>query len=521
MPPELPDDLTSAVARVLSVLRREIERDEEFRRALRGLGEMLVELAADTDEPRAAAPVLEPVVEPKTKTKTKTPVVETTLEIGDAVHTMFVPDSGTAAPPPALPRERGAQPASPALPPVDMRSIVKRCGLKARSCRWAIDRRGRVAANADCNQAIAPTDKELMDIARDLPNCYVWMLDPYGPQADDDELAVIAECYDNLAQAAETAEHFIENDERDEPPDEDLVQIIATIQSALRRVLEVAIDREDLDQREMFRWLRDLTQEHGIPIRQHMRLNDPADPASWDQYRDDLFGWIEQRESRELRQRKRQQLVSRIRYHVKRLIDGPDVASPHDWERILETTADWTDAGFPASNKDLCAELARLEALEFPDDLDMPPAAEQVFDAVDRYIALRQRSSAPAAPRPQIVSDEVRRAADLLRGRVAVLIGGDERVHARNALERELELQELRWIPTRAGMPLDRIESEMIRGDVAVVILAIRWSSHVYKSFAEICQRHGIPFVRLLAGYSPNQVAHHVLKQAERAIAGR
>ncbi|MHC5112925.1 MAG: hypothetical protein ACYTGP_00690 [Planctomycetota bacterium] len=515
MPPDLPDDLTTAVARVLAVLRREMERDQEFRRALRGLGEMLVDLAGEEDGHAIAPPALEPPAEPKA------PVVETTLEIGDAVHTMFVPDKGTATPPPVLPRDRAAAPARPAHPPVDLRNIVKRCRVKARSCRWAIDRRGRVAANADFNQAIAPTDRELMETARELPNCYVWMLDPYGPQADDDELAIIAECYDNLAQAAETAEHFIVNAESDDPPDEDLVQVVATIQSALRRSLEVAIDREDLDQRETFQWLRELTHEHGIPVRQHMRLNDAADPTSWDQYRDDLFEWIERREGQELQVRKRQQLVSRIRYHVKRLIDGPHVDSLHDWQRILATTTDWIEAGFPASNKDLCAELARLEALEVPDDLEFPPAAEQVFEAVDRYIALRQRSSAPAAPRVQTSSVEVRRAADLLRGRVAVLIGGDERVHARNALERELALEELRWIPTKSGMPLERIESEMVRGDVAVVILAIRWSSHVYKKFADICQQHGIPFVRLRAGYSPNQVAHHVLKQAERAIVGR
>ena len=49
--------------------------------------------------------------------------------------------------------------------------------------------------------------------------------------------------------------------------------------------------------------------------------------------------------------------------------------------------------------------------------------------------------------------------------------------------------------------------------DVALVVLAIRWTSHSYGVVKAYCDQYGKPFVRLKAGYNPTQVAAHILDQ--------
>ncbi len=57
------------------------------------------------------------------------------------------------------------------------------------------------------------------------------------------------------------------------------------------------------------------------------------------------------------------------------------------------------------------------------------------------------------------------------------------------------------------------IALSMARPDVAVVVLAIRWSSHSFGEVREFCERHGKPLVRLPGGYNPNQVAMQIMSQ--------
>jgi hypothetical protein len=48
--------------------------------------------------------------------------------------------------------------------------------------------------------------------------------------------------------------------------------------------------------------------------------------------------------------------------------------------------------------------------------------------------------------------------------------------------------------------------------------LAIRWSSHSFGEVKAMCGRHGKPFVRLPAGYNPDQVAQQILAQCSEAL---
>ncbi len=525
------DPFLSSLSSLVEALARAVERDESLREALRDLGRRLLELAEATGPeeagtgPAPSTPTDGAAVEPAE-------LVERTLRVGGSVTVVRVPGDGPEPerPPvlePAPPRR--PVPAlgrlSPSSGPSALRDVVQRCRLKARACRWAMERRRRLQENADFARAIDPTDKELAQEARELPGCHLWMLDPYLSQPDAD-LEVAAECYENLVLAVEAALEHVESAEGE--PDADLLQMIATIQSALRAAVHASTGREDRDQRDVFEWLRQITFRTRIFSARNMRGDDPADPRQWNAQREALTAWLGEHERRRGLERQRGHLLARVRYHAARLVQRDRPAKPHDqqaldrqahdWQRILEAAADWVRGGFPPTDRELCAELARLEDIEVPDDATVSADAQRVLDAVDEYVSLRQQSAPAAEVRPREPSEEVRRASALLRGRVAVLIGGKVRPYARAALERDLELAELRWVETRSGLPLERVGSEIVRPEVAVVILAIRWSSHVYKSFAEVCDRAGVPFVRLRAGYNPRQVARQVLEQAGRML---
>ena len=70
-----------------------------------------------------------------------------------------------------------------------------------------------------------------------------------------------------------------------------------------------------------------------------------------------------------------------------------------------------------------------------------------------------------------------------------------------------------RAVATREHQSIEGFEAYIARADVAVVLLAIRWSSHSFGDIKAFCDRHGKPLVRLPAGYHPNQVALQVVSQ--------
>ena len=102
----------------------------------------------------------------------------------------------------------------------------------------------------------------------------------------------------------------------------------------------------------------------------------------------------------------------------------------------------------------------------------------------------------------------------MLTGKSVVLIGGNRRREAQESLKRALGLEDVIWIETKEHQAVDTFEPLIARTDVALVLLAIRWSSHAFGDVKQICDRHGKLLVRLPGGYNANQVAAQILAQA-------
>jgi hypothetical protein len=455
-----------------------------------------------------------------------------TLRIGDEQVTIYAGVDASAGQNTALPEPVGANPSivevrpSPVFDDVapDPRIIAARCRLKAEACRLAGERRRRRAAGAewwDVTDAIG----RLIVKAKSLPNCYLWPIDPHGPELPPDgPLADLAGCYEALAHAVEVLAHCAQDRELAgwvEPA----ARLTAEAQSALRAgILSLALIGAERDQQEAFRWLAGVTREHGLYIDRFMKADDPADPAAWQDLRERVRSLEDSIAQRRQSKRQRAQLYGKIRYLVGRLTsNAPDDDSP-DWRSLQAAVESLLGLKVPPSDAALRENLLPLVESELelpPDYMREGSGMRQALDQVGRYIQSSAVDNGTEAEEPEQASEsaDVAAAARLLAGRRVVLIGGEPRPAAKAALERALGLSELDWLSAPAHSSFWNFEPAIARPDTAAVLLMIRWSSHSFGEVRSICERFGKPLVRLPGGYNPVQVAHQVLQQCGDQLA--
>jgi hypothetical protein len=155
---------------------------------------------------------------------------------------------------------------------------------------------------------------------------------------------------------------------------------------------------------------------------------------------------------------------------------------------------------------------------EIPDSLDLTKNVKIVLRELEQYLTSRPVKEETAIS--PMLAEEVRRAAEFLRGRTLVLIGGLKRPLAADALTSALQIKELIWVEGR-DQTYELFEPHVARNDVAAVILAIRWSRHGFGEVKAFCDKYEKPLVRLPGGYSPNQVAYHIVSQVGERLGAK
>ena len=80
------------------------------------------------------------------------------------------------------------------------------------------------------------------------------------------------------------------------------------------------------------------------------------------------------------------------------------------------------------------------------------------------------------------------------------------------------DLRELNWVSVPDHSSTALFEAPIARPNVAVVIIATRWICHDYQNVREFCVKHGKHFVKLPAGYHPNQIAAAILSQVGQKL---
>lgn len=401
-----------------------------------------------------------------------------------------------------------------AAPKTDLQLIETRCRLKAEGARWAATRRRLLTEGASFPTEIEPKDRDIIARAKAVVDCFLWMCHPSGPNPADPGL------YDHVAGSFEAVADVLAIIRQiDDQPDvhqdefEQSLDLLAEAQSALRVAIARIDGPSDFDQVQVFNWLKTTASECQIFIRRHMRANDPADPTEYADILSRIEGLDARLQESRRRARHRKKVLGKIRHKVSLITNSPQDAEEH-WGILIAAVDELVSEGLPPSNREL-REMLVPAVDRLPELAEMPKSFEMVLREIDRYLATVPPPETVLAPQP---TAEVQEVARLLKGRTMVLIGGDHRPGASAALKDAFGLQDLVWIETREHQSIDGFEPYVARPDVAVVLLAIRWSSHSFADVKAFCDRHGKPLVRLPSGYNPNQVAAQIMAQCSERL---
>ncbi|MGO9600312.1 MAG: hypothetical protein ACLP7Q_20195 [Isosphaeraceae bacterium] len=383
----------------------------------------------------------------------------------------------------------------------DLDSLSLRCRRKAEAARWAAECQRKICEGTGALREASPLDQELGRWADLLCDGVYWYRSTSDVSSTADlMLDEIAGCFETVAESLA----LVRESEGRTRAFERALQYLAEAQSGLRRALQrVGLDT-DADQEDVYQWLRGSASRHRIYLRRHMRADDLAEPAGWPS----LLSRIEEARSSGRKTPGQGRLFEQAREHQELI--KQKVAVEADWSAFIGAVDALVADGIPPSSRELRECLLPIVD-DVPEREDFPRGFRLVLREVDRFLATR------SAPSPAIGHHEpsapVKQVARLLAGKSIVLIGGSRRRDAQEAITRLFGLESLVWLETREHQAVLTFEPVIARPDVALVLLAIRWSSHAFGEVRHLCDRHGKLLVRLPGGYNPNQVAAQILAQ--------
>jgi len=380
--------------------------------------------------------------------------------------------------------------------------IAARCRLKATVARALVD--GAASLDFDARG-------ELMRQANELRQCRLWMLElgPKPPAAWRN----LADAYEAAATAAELLADWDSQPEGEyERKAGDVLQLAAEAQAVLYAAVEaVGSDRADFDQIAIFKIIRDDGERAGIFIKRFLRKDDKADSATGADVRRRMLELMAGfRKPAADPEKEITRLLKNLRFKLKTL-ETDSTGAGVEWSRVFEVVVELMEAHrVPPSHIELRNLL--IPAIQAAPSDDIPPAAAKALREASRYAdELAEPNDAPIEKSSW--SAQVTEVRGLIAGKTIVFIGGEARPHSKAALEEAFGLREVNWICTPEHTSTTFFEAPIARDNVAVVILATRWSSHDYQNVKEYCVKYGKHFVKLPSGYHPNQVAAEILDQ--------
>jgi hypothetical protein len=397
------------------------------------------------------------------------------------------------------------QPAQTRIAEEDLASLEARCRRKAEAARWVAETQRRVRESGECQDASDPLNEEVAAWAGKLADGFYWMCSKQvSSSAEISILDDISGCFDTLAEGLALVQ---ERQGQGKTIDQAL-EYLAEAQSAVRRGLQALDIAPDPDQVDTYEWIRATAARERVYLGRHMRADDLADPARWSS----LLTRIEEARCGH-KSPLQVSLLDRIRHHAQRIKQGSQ--GEEDWPLIQETVVGLIGDGMPPSNRELREILVPIID-DAADREDPPRVFRLVLREIDRYLASRLLPVASSFRHEQ--SAEVEEVARLLSGKSVVLIGGIRRRESQRMLRKLFGLNSLYWIETKEHQSVESFKPMIARFDVALVLLAVRWSSHGFGDARQLCERYHKPFVRLPGGYGPNQVAAQILAQVSEQL---
>jgi hypothetical protein len=389
----------------------------------------------------------------------------------------------------------------------DLSVIEARCRLKAEGAWWAAERQRQINKGIPFGEAVEPRDREIIDRAK-RSHCFLWMNSPSPPRPDNLSLFdVLASCFETAAEAAALLRDYA-LDVKAEDLFRQCLDVAAEAQSALRSAVIAVGAWNDTEQQSIYEWLRKAAAESRVYIERHLRSDDLADPYGWADIQSRIQAVREACRKVLDRERQRTNSLKRIRYHANQIRENG--GRDHDWRVIAQAADEMVRDGVPPSNRDLRdAVMPIIDIMPTADGF--PIGFQLVFREAKNHRAAQDAE--PCCQEQAVPTVNVLAVRKFLEGTSLVIIGGDSRDHAHDAIKEAFALKEVVWTKSREHQSIERFKSYVVRGDVKVVLLTIRWASHSYGDIKDLCDRHGKLFVRLPGGYNPNQIASQIMAQ--------
>lgn len=426
----------------------------------------------------------------------------TTVEFGRARQAAYEPASGMPEP-----EERAAR-------DIDLELIVKRCRLKAKSCR-------RLAAYIAAEGAfISDPDRRaererLIDEAKQLPDCFLWVFYPGKDQPPEPELLMIADCYDAQAEAA-----MLMRDvdalpvPRPDRVEADAMRLLAEANSMLRAALSGTwLTKDDVDQLEIHQWLRHQTALRKIYIAEYMSLDRTADPAAAPDLRRRLAEASRRLADLLSRDKRIKSLLNKIRYEIDHLSPTEPDEIPARRAKIARAVVELQHDGVPPADRRIASVISPRAEL-----LNTFAADDALTPILERFAAESSADDAEG-PAARELSADVARVRSLLEGKRMVVIGGEPRPHAIERFKEAFRLGEVEWVPLVEHGPSQPMLAPIARADTALVLVIIKLAGHLHVDDARAAaEAAGKPLIVLPSGYNPQRVAHEILQQASERI---
>jgi hypothetical protein len=390
----------------------------------------------------------------------------------------------------------------------ELLALETRCRSKAEVARWAAEDQRRLHEGIELSPAGSTLDPDMSAWAEKLFDGFYWSSkSTTSITGEIDLLDQVGGCFEAVAESLA----YVRASKGPSKAFERALHLLAEAQSALRQVLLKLNLTHDPEQEDVFQWVRTTAARSEIYVPRYMRADDPADPASWLS----LLTRIEEARSTGRKTPSQSAMLKQLEHHQKLITEG--TATELDWDAIVDAVDALIGDGLPPSSREI-RELLLPIVDAMPDRPDLPKNVQLVVREIDRFLATR--SPSPRLEATHEPTEEVKRAADLLRGKSVVLIGGDLRREAQESLRKAFELESLIWLQTKEHQSVETLEPLIARPEVALVLLAIRFASHGFGDAKQFCENHGKPLVRLPGGYSPNQVAAQILMQCSEQLRG-
>ncbi len=529
------DTLLEAIG---ELIRPHLERSEPLRRIARELAVLLLEEARSADP---SPPPPESASEPTHKSSAGPPTqvdpahiaAELPLHIAGTSAQVIVRDTVEAIAQASADLPETTAPAPAQTPSdthnvrestIDLDLIIRRCRIKAESCRLYIQRRDAIGDD-DREPVLIGKMNELIERARSMDDCFLWMFWRERSQPADGTLEMIADCYDATAAAAEVLS-TIDELGGDARPDDllEAFQLAAEANSALRIALtDTWLTSPDKDQDELHLFLKDQTTERSIFVPRYMRLDDPADPHAVGSLLERIASLREAVTSHVQRTKSITNEFGRIRYHAHQLEpDAEGSVESHNCRKIHEAIMTLDELGIPFSDPRFAGVLP-LEVLDLLGFEEPPPAVQRVIDAVRaRHESGQGQAEADEASwdTSSTWSECVLRARELLEGGVIVVVGGEPRNEAMERITSAFGLADIVWVPLQEHGPSQPMRSPIQRPETRLVLVLVKLAGHLHvKQAQEYARNADKPVVLLPAGYNPEQIADAISQQASETLA--